>query len=103
MLPERREELVRRRAQLQERLRQRQAAEIPRGFTQPLDEAGVVYTLADDEDAVYRVRDHFPIASHNRIDWSKVSECLCVPDEEVASESEWIAKREAGLLSEMSL
>ena len=46
MVPERGEELLRRRAQLQERLRQRQAADILRGFTQPLDEAGVLYALA---------------------------------------------------------
>lgn len=90
MLPERREELLARRAALQERLHQEEAALRLLRITAPLDEAGVEYTLTDETAALSWIRCHFPVASWNWIDWAKVDGHQCVREEEVPSAAAWL-------------
>jgi hypothetical protein len=95
MHPKRRQELELRRSALQERLRQREAAESLALFTAPLDQVGVRYALIASVEARSWVRDRFPVTRWGRIDWSRVSGCMCASDEQLTSPSEWLAGLES--------
>ncbi len=90
LLPERRAELLARRAELQERLCQEEAAASLRRSTAPLDEAGVEYALTDEASAISWIRHHIPITTWNCVDWAKVDGHQYVREDEVPSAAAWL-------------
>lgn len=72
MTPERREELVRRRQQLKEQRWRQPLESRRRAFLAALDEAGVLYSLADDAPLVEWIKGRFTVDQSSAIDWREV-------------------------------
>jgi hypothetical protein len=81
MLPERREELLKRRRELHEQRERQLAEERLRSFIAPLDQAGVVYALAEDEPLIAWITDRFTVDRWSSIDWGAVAERQCISAE----------------------
>jgi hypothetical protein len=78
MTPERREELVQRRVQLNEQ-RQREWLEPQRrDFLASLDEAGVIYSIIDDVPLVDWITSRFNVDRWSSIDWRDVKQSQCI-------------------------
>jgi hypothetical protein len=74
MLPDRRQELLRRRQDLHDSRERHLAEERRRAFLAPLERAGVVYALAEEEPLITWITDRFRVDRWSSIEWGEVTE-----------------------------
>jgi len=93
MLPERRQELLQRRQQLQPNRERQFVDKQQREFLAPLDQAGVAYTLAEDPPLISWITDRFTIDRSTAIDWARVAERHCADaDAEAQDPAAWLRR-----------
>lgn len=83
MTPERRRQLEQRRRELQQRLRREERRALLTFATEELDRLHVDYEVVFETEPLVRwLEDRFPIG-HHTIDWARVPDHRCWPDEDV--------------------